>query len=29
LLSPGRLDVTHVNDVPDEEYFGTLSCIYR
>ena len=29
LLSPGLLDVTHVSDVPDEEYFGPLSCIYR
>jgi succinylglutamic semialdehyde dehydrogenase len=29
LLSPGLLDVTKVNDVPDEEYFGPLSCIYR
>ena len=29
LLSPGLLEVTKVNDVPDEEYFGPLSCIYR
>lgn len=29
LLSPGLLEVTKVNNVPDEEYFGPLSCIYR
>ncbi len=29
LLRPGLLEVTKVNDVPDEEYFGPLSCIYR
>lgn len=29
LLSPGLLEVTGVNNVPDEEYFGPLSCIYR
>ena len=29
LLSAGLLDVTNVSDVPDEEYFGPLSCIYR
>jgi len=29
LLSPGLLEVTNVNNVPDEEYFGPLSCIYR
>lgn len=29
LLSPGLLEVTEVNNVPDEEYFGPLSCIYR
>lgn len=29
LLTAGLLDVTHVSDVPDEEYFGPLSCIYR
>ena len=29
LLSPGLLEVTGVNEVPDEEYFGPLSCIYR
>jgi succinylglutamic semialdehyde dehydrogenase len=29
LLSAGILDVTGVSNVPDEEYFGPLSCIYR
>ncbi|AYA02391.1 succinylglutamate-semialdehyde dehydrogenase [Acinetobacter sp. WCHAc010034] len=29
LLHPGILDVTGVSNVPDEEYFGPLSCIYR
>ncbi len=29
LLSPGLLEVTKVNNVPDQEYFGPLSCIYR
>lgn len=29
LLSAGILEVTGVSNVPDEEYFGPLSCIYR
>ena len=29
LLSAGILEVTGVSHVPDEEYFGPLSCIYR
>ena len=29
LLTAGILDVTQVSDVPDEEYFGPLTCIYR
>jgi len=29
LLSAGILDVTGVSNVPDEEYFGPRSCIYR
>ena len=29
LLSPAILDVTDIKDIPDEEYFGPLLCIYR
>lgn len=29
LLSPAILDVSNVTDIPDEEYFGPLLCIYR
>lgn len=29
LLSPGILDLSDVSDVPDEEYFGPLTSIYR
>lgn len=29
VLSPGVLELSHVNDVPDEEYFGPLTAIYR
>lgn len=29
LLSPAILDVTAVPNIPDEEYFGPLICIYR
>lgn len=29
LVSPAILDVTAVPDIPDEEYFGPLTCIYR
>ncbi len=29
LLTAGILDVTQVSDIPDEEYFGPLTCIYR
>lgn len=29
LLSPGIIDVTDVNDVPDEEYFGPLTTLIR
>lgn len=29
LLTAGILDVTQVSNVPDEEYFGPLTCIYR
>ncbi|TCM68093.1 succinylglutamic semialdehyde dehydrogenase [Acinetobacter calcoaceticus] len=29
LLRPGLLELTDVAEVPDEEYFGPLSCIYR
>ncbi|ANI29025.1 succinylglutamate-semialdehyde dehydrogenase [Yersinia entomophaga] len=29
VLTPGIIDITGVNDVPDEEYFGPLVCIIR
>lgn len=28
-VSPGLLDVTDVNELPDEEYFGPLLCVIR
>lgn len=29
LLTPGILDMSHVKEIPDEEYFGPLTTIYR
>jgi succinylglutamic semialdehyde dehydrogenase len=29
LVSPGLLDVTNVEDLPDKEYFGPLLCLIR
>ncbi|WP_406564520.1 succinylglutamate-semialdehyde dehydrogenase [Acinetobacter qingfengensis] len=29
LLTAGILDVSHLSDIPDEEYFGPLTTIYR